>query len=608
MSLPASPRIEDHGVIGNLATVALVAIDGCIDFACFPKFDSPTIFASILDEQRGGVFSLAPQCAARRLKQTYLPDTNVLLTRFFTATGVGEITDFMPLPEDGVAACFRIVRNLRAIKGEVRFRLHCAPRFDYGRCKHRLHIDGNVARFVPNDGATPLRLIVAGGLQRVDEDAGSEIVLQAGQSTNVILEAECPQQTVDVASGDHGLAATVAYWRHWSDRSTYRGRWREMVTRSVLTLKLLMSREHGSIIAAATFGLPENPGGKRNWDYRYTWIRDAAFTVFAFMRLGYVEEAAAFVDWVQALCTKARGDGSLQIMYGIDGRADLTETTLDHLSGHLDSRPVRIGNGAFDQQQLDIYGALLDAVYIANKNGAPSSLDSWKKLSGIVEFVCEHWQQADAGIWEFRGEQQHFLHSRLMCWVAVDRAYRLAMKRSLPAPLERWASVRDAIHADITEHFWNADRETFVQTRKGDALDGAILLMPMLRFIAPTDPRWLSTLAAIGEDLVEEPFVHRYRANQVPHDNLIGNEGSFTACSFWYAEALARSGQVDRARLLFEGMLASANHLGLYSEEIGEAGQQLGNFPQALSHLALISAAVILDRELSGKKPEAWSR
>jgi GH15 family glucan-1,4-alpha-glucosidase len=604
-----SARIEDHAVIGNLATVALVATDGTIDFGCYPEFDSPTIFASLLDAEKGGSFSVVPSGEAMRMRQMYLPDTNVLTTRFFTRSGVGEIVDFMPLQEDGTITGFRIVRILRAVRGEVTFRLCCAPRFDYGRARHRLEIDQGIARFLPENDTPPLRLTIDGELRRSKDDAEWELTLKAGEHTKVILETDREHDAGEqLDQHDLGLHSTITYWRKWAERSEYRGRWREMVTRSALTLKLLMSQQHGSMIAAATFGLPEVIGGRRNWDYRYTWIRDAGFTVYAFMRLGYIEEAAGFVDWVQALCTKMRGDGSLQIMYGVDGRADLHEETLEHLSGHQGSRPVRIGNGAYDQTQLDIYGALLDAVYIANKRGAPSSLDAWTKLCGLVDFVCENWQQPDEGIWEFRGGSRHFLHSRLMCWVAIDRAFRLAVKRSLPAELDRWRKVRDEIHADITANFWDEERQTFVQAKGSKALDGSTLLMPMMRFIAPRDPRWLSTLKAIGEDLVEEPFVYRYRLAQVPSDGLIGNEGTFTACSFWYVEALARSGQLNEARMLFERMLASANHVGLYAEEFGNTGEQLGNFPQALSHLALISAAVILDRELNGGKPEAWSR
>ncbi len=599
-------RIEDHGVIGNLATVALVATDGSIDFACYPRFDSPSIFAALLDAERGGIFRLAPDGHTLQVKQTYLPDTNVLMTRFYTEHGIGEITDFMPLADDGDPSRFRIVRNLRTIKGEVRFRLRCAPRFDYGRVGHGLEIGGGQARFAAADGSARLRLLTGTAIRRDGDDAACEILLRAGQTTNIILETDDDGTPAAHHAGDFGLADTIAYWRAWCLRSTYRGRWREMVMRSALTMKLLMSKEHGSLVAAATFGLPEVSGGERNWDYRYTWIRDAAFTVYAFMRLGYVEEASVFVDWMMARCTGQHGDGSMQIMYGIDGRTDLQTSDLPHLRGHQDSRPVTIGNKAFEQVQLDIYGALLDSVYAANEYGALSSLDDWTKLVATVDHVCKNWSKPDGGIWEFRGSKSHFLYSRLMCWVALDRAIRLATKRALPAPLEIWAKNRDAIRADIMANFWDAEQNAFVQSRGASALDGSTFLLTNMHFLGPRDPRWLSTLKAIEEQLVEPPFVYRYRAEQVPQDTMRGTEGAFLACSFWYVEALTLGGQLDKARLVFERLLASANHLGLYAEEFGDAGSQLGNFPQALTHLTLISAAVILDRALNGEQPKNW--
>jgi pentatricopeptide repeat protein len=599
-------RIEDHGVIGNLATVALVSTAGSIDFACFPKFDSPTIFAGLLDGERGGVFSVAPHCESLRVKQMYLPDTNVLMTRFFTPHGIGEITDFMPLSADGHANGFRIVRHLEAIKGEIRFCMRCAPRFDYSRVAHTLEIADSMARFLPEDGGVGLRLTLDHPIQQTANDATCEIVLRSGESLDVILEAESGARLDCAAHNhDHGLAVTMSYWRTWAKRSTYRGRWREIVMRSALTLKLLMSKEHGSLVAAATFGLPEVPGGERNWDYRYTWIRDAAFTVYAFMNLGYSEEAIAFVDWVEARCTEMHCDGSMQIMYGIDGRTDLRMVELPHLRGHCDARPVTIGNNAFEQLQLDIYGALLDSVYAVNEKGARTSIDAWTKLTATVEYVCKHWGNADGSIWEFRSKNSHFLYSRLMCWVAIDRAHRLAVSRSLPAPLVRWAKVRDEIHADIIENFWDETQGAFVQARGCKALDGSTFLLANLHFLAPSDPRWLSTLKALETQLVEEPFVYRYRPELVPQDELPGTEGAFAACSFWYIEALARGGQTDKARRIFERMLGSANHVGLYAEEFGSAGEQLGNFPQALSHLTLIMAAVTLNAKLDGERPVA---
>jgi GH15 family glucan-1,4-alpha-glucosidase len=374
----------------------------------------------------------------------------------------------------------------------------------------------------------------------------------------------------------------------------------------------MTSRRHGAIIAAPTFGLPEVAGGARNWDYRYAWIRDAGFAVYALMRLGYTEEADAFMAWVQAraLAERALGEGPpLQIMYGIDGRKELTEHTLAHFQGYGGARPVRIGNAAYDQLQLDIYGALLDAVYLSNKYGQPIGYDAWGTLSETVSWVCANWRRPDEGIWEFRGGKREFLHSRLMCWVAVDRAIRLAQKRSLPAPFAEWVETRGAIHHDIMDTFWDRDRQTFVQAAGSHALDASALLMPLVRFISPVDPRWISTLAAIEKELVSDCLVRRYDLHASREvDGLDGDEGSFTACSFWYVECLARAGRVADARLAFEKMLGFANHLGLFSEELGMAGEHLGNFPQVFTHLALISAAYALDRRLSDRPHQAWER
>jgi GH15 family glucan-1,4-alpha-glucosidase len=371
-----------------------------------------------------------------------------------------------------------------------------------------------------------------------------------------------------------------------------------MVNRSAITLKLLTSRLYGTIVAAPTFGLPETIGGGRNWDYRYTWIRDAAFTLYGLMRLGYTQEAGAFMQWIEARCGELEDGGALQVMYGINGRHNLIEEVLPHFEGYKRSSPVRIGNGAYDQLQLDIYGELMDAVYLYNKYGEPISHDLWMNLTRLIDWVCDNWQRADEGIWEVRGGRWEFLYSRLMCWAAVDRGMRLAQKRSFPAPLERWHTVRSAIYADIFTHFWDPKRRAFVQRKGATTLDAATLLMPLVKFISPTDPRWLSTLSAIEEDLVDDSLVYRYRVDETL-EGLIGKEGTFCMCTFWYVECLGRSGDVQKARFLFEKALGYANHLGLYAEELGPRGEHLGNFPQAFTHLALISAAYDLDRRLS---------
>ncbi len=389
------------------------------------------------------------------------------------------------------------------------------------------------------------------------------------------------------------------FWHRWVGRSSYRGRWREMVNRSALTLKLLTSKRYGSIVAAPTFALPEEIGGERNWDYRYAWIRDASFTLYGLIRLGYTEEAAAFMHWIEERCGELNPDGSLQIMYGIDGRHELTESSLTHLEGYKQSSPVRIGNGAYDQLQLDIYGELMDSVYLSNKYGNLISYDFWTNLVRLIDWVCDHWCLKDEGIWEVRGGQQEFLYSRLMCWVAINRGIRLAQKRSFPAPLDRWHKVQNDIYLKIFENFWDPGRKTFVQHKGSTTVDAASLMMPMTFFVGPTDPRWLSTMQAIQEDLVDDSLVYRYKMGDAASDGLAGEEGTFNMCSFWYVECLARAGDLQGARFNFEKMLGYANHLGLYAEELGPRGEHLGNYPQAFTHLGLISAAYNLDRKLA---------
>ncbi|MGE0821197.1 MAG: glycoside hydrolase family 15 protein [Candidatus Binatia bacterium] len=596
--------IENYGVIGDLHTVALVGMDGSIDFMSFPQFDSPNIFAALLDSKRGGRFQVAPCLGEPRQKQLYLPDTNVLLTRFLSEEGVAEVSDFMPV--ENVDHAHNIVRRAKTIRGEVRFRMVCAPRFDYGRALHTVEQrEGEVLFVSQGHDRTALRLRVDIPVQIVDGAAVAEFSLPAGQTAAFVLEQAIPSHESSAAAPyyvEQSFRATVNFWHRWLARSTYRGRWREMVDRSALTLKLLTSQPHGSIVASPTFGLPEEVGGERNWDYRYSWIRDSSFTLYALMRLGFTEETAAFMRWIEARCGELNPDGSLQIMYGIDGRHTLPETTLDHFEGYMGSRPVRIGNAAYSQVQLDIYGELMDSVYLYDKYGEPISYDLWMNLVRLIDWVCAHWQDKDEGIWEVRGGQREFLYSRVMCWAAVDRGIRLARKRSFPAPRDRWQRVRDEIYQDIFTNFWHSERKAFVQHKGSTAVDASSLLMPLVKFIGPTDPRWLATLHAIGQDLVDDSLVFRYKIGEGSDDGLAGKEGTFSMCSFWYVECLSRSGDLAKARFFFEKALGYANHLGLYAEELGSRGQHLGNFPQAFTHLALISAAYDLDRRLSGKR------
>ena len=590
--------IEAHGIIGDMRSAALVADNGSIDFCCWPEFDSPSIFTALLDGDRAGVFELAPDLPGARRQQIYLPDSNVLQTRWIDHDAVIEITDLMPVA--AVAdALPRLIRRVEARNGTATIRLRCRVRHDYSRADTQAYTSGEDVCFRA-EGQPTLRLSATQALSIDEHSAIAVFELKEGECAEFILGGE-EDPMVSAGTGQTCLEETLAFWRNWIGHSNYKGRWREMVDRSALALKLLTSRRHGGIIAAATFGLPEAPGGVRNWDYRYTWIRDASFTVYAFMRLGFTTEANDYMRWVRDRVGECTDEPArLGVVYGLDGREELPESELDHLSGHGGARPVLVGNGAHDQVQLDIYGELLDAVYLANKYGEAISHEGWKHVTHIVDKVCSSWQQKDVGIWEMRNPPEHYLHSRLMCWVAIDRALRLAEKRSLPAPFERWDKERQAIHDDIWTHFWNADAGHFVQKLGGVELDGSMLLMPLVRFVGASDPQWLSTLAAIERTLVRDGMVYRYRQD----DGLPGDEGAFTACSFWYVECLARAGQVEKAHLEFQQLLRYANPLGLFAEEFDRHGHHLGNTPQGLSHLALISAASFLDRKLSGQRTQ----
>jgi GH15 family glucan-1,4-alpha-glucosidase len=593
--------IAEHGLIGDLHTVALVGTDGTIDWYCCPRFDSPSVFGAILDADNGGLFRISPEGDGWTSKQLYLPDTNVLITRFLMPDGVGEVQDFMlPARSSEAAPRHRMIRRIVAVRGEMRFVAEVAPRFDYARARHEVTLTPQGALFrSPELG---LSLSTGCPLEIVGEDVRGRVALRAGETAAFVLDrvesgvVPSPPSESDVTAQ---FDATVEFWRRWLARSRYSGRWRETVHRSALTLKLLTYAPTGAIVAAPTTSLPEALGGARNWDYRYTWMRDAAFSLYALLRLGFTEEAGEFMQWLEGRFRHAadRESGPLQIMYGIDGREDLPEEELSHLEGYMGSAPVRIGNGAATQLQLDIYGELMDSVYLANKYGLPIYHDGWMELTRNLEWLIDHWDQPDEGIWEVRGGRRDYTYSRLMSWVAVERAIRIARQRGLPADISRWMAVRDRIYSQIMERGWHRARGAFVQHYDTDVLDASLLLTPLCKFIAPTDPRWISTLDAITEELVSDSLVYRYNVEASP-DGLAGDEATFSLCSFWWVEALARAGRLDEARLAFEKMLTYANHVGLYSEEIGPTGEQLGNFPQAFTHLALISAAFNLDREL----------
>lgn len=606
--MPYQP-IENYGVIGDMHTTALVGINGSIDWLCYPHFDSPSVFGAILDDAKGGRFQITAARGGATHKQLYWPDTNVLITRFYHDEGVGEVVDFMPVTgEDARKGYHKVIRRVTAARGCLDFKLTCHPAFNYARDTHETKLTDNGAVF--ESASLSLTLSSPVPLDLDDRGVMATFTLQEGQTVSFVLHEAIEQDgppAYEEAALQQLFEDTVAYWHHWLAQSTYSGRWREVVHRSALALKLLTFLPTGAIVAAATTSLPEEIGGVRNWDYRFTWIRDAAFTIYALMRIGFTDEAGAFMRWVEARCHEPEPDGTLHVMYGLRGEHDLTEDELEHLEGYRQSPPVRIGNGAYDQLQLDIYGELLDSVYLFNKYGAPISYDLWQELRRMVNWVCDNWHRADDGIWEVRGGQQHFVYSKLMCWVAVDRGLRLADKRSFPAERDRWLTVRDAIYEEILERGWNEERQAFVQHYDTDALDASNLMMPLVFFMAPNDPRMLATIDAILEPpeqggLAVNSQVYRYLTEHGV-DGLPGHEGTFNICTFWLVEALTRAGRTDRkrleqARLIFERMLGYANHVGLYSEETGMHGEALGNFPQAFTHLALISAAYNLDRAL----------
>jgi GH15 family glucan-1,4-alpha-glucosidase len=602
--------IDSYGMIGDLSTIALVSHEASIDFLCFPHYDSPTVFAAMLDDTKGGRFSIAPAGQGWRNQQLYIPETNVLLTQFLSEDGIGEVTDFMPVGDGSHTR--RVVRRVQTLKGSMRFALRCEPRFDYARSSHDTTLTDGAAVFTPAGPEAAARLrSLNPSVPLVLEDGAitAEFTLGPNEAADFVFEmaeddALPGEAELDV---DASLAEALSFWRGWVRGGRFPSRWRETVVRSALTMKMLCSTATGGIAAAATFGLPEEVGGERNWDYRFTWIRDASLTATALTTLGLTDEMASYISWIEDRYLDSDESGALQIMYGIDGRKDLKEQTLDDLEGYRGSAPVRIGNGAYDQLQIDIYGELLLAVDAYDRRCRPVSHALWSQVTHSVNWTCNNWRRKDEGVWEVRGGPQEFLYSRLMSWVAVDRGIRIAQRRGLPAPVENWRRVRDEIYHEVFERYWNEELQAFVQSRDGDTLDAACLLMPLAGMIGPTDPKWLSTLDAIGNSLVEGSFVYRYRTADAASDGLSGAEGTFTMCSFWYVECLARAGRIDEARLFFEKLQGFSSPLGLYSEELSAGGVALGNYPQNFTHLGLVHAALVLDEALDARGNPAAS-
>ena len=599
--------IADHGIIGDLQTTALVTTDGSIDWFCCPRFDSPSIFGSLLDDDRGGRFQIRPVGTEYTSKQVYFPDTAVLVTRFFTEQGMGQVVDFM-LPAGNTATDNRrLVRLVQCVRGRMTFQIEVAPRFDYGRQQHRVDLVEDGAVFSADGIALTLHRVREPGGGGVGEmhieggDLHGTIDLSAGDIRGVVIETSAAgsPQRLRAADITKMLDETVHFWRSWLARSTYSGRWREMINRSAITLKLMTYAPTGGLVAAPTAGLPEQVGGERNWDYRYTWVRDASFSVFSLMRLGFQEEAERFSAWLGDRIRERTGSdsGPLNIMYRIDGSSDLKEDVLDHWRGYRGSAPVRIGNGAAGQLQLDIYGEAMDSIHAGIRSGMPIPYRGWSTITGLLDWLADNWDQDEEGIWETRGGRQPFTYGRVMCWVAFDRGIRLANEHGLPAPLERWTAARDQIWRQVMERGFHESRQAFVQHYNTDVLDASLLRMPAVGMVDARDPRWTSTLAAMDAELVTDSLVYRYDPEASP-DGLRGSEGTFSLCSFAYVDALTRAGRVEDARTAFEKMLTYANHVGLYSEEVALTGEQIGNFPQAFTHLELIDAATNLDAAL----------
>ncbi|MFI5798779.1 glycoside hydrolase family 15 protein [Streptomyces sp. NPDC051677] len=606
------PPIAEHGLIGDLQTAALVTSEGDIDWFAAPRFDSPSVFASLLDHDGGGHFRFAPTHSEMTRRQLYYPDSAVVVTRFLSPDGVGEVIDHMPVVRSRTPSDrHTLLRVVRTVRGTVRFALECRPRFDYARAAHELDLTygtggtGGTAVFrAPGTTAYLQTTFPLERDERDERDVRGTVTLDAGRSAAAVFTVcgpdgeKPPPPTAD--SVTERMWEDIDFWQNWVRTSRYRGRWPDMVNRSAITLKLLTYAPSGAPVAAATMGLPEQVGGERNWDYRYTWVRDGSLSVRALLDLGFVEEADQFVHWLgERLADRAGGDGEpLQIMYRVDGDPQLTEEILGHFEGYRGSSPVRAGNAAADQLQLDIYGEALYAMSEGIEQiGQQVGYHGWKGLARLMDWLADHWDRPDEGVWETRGGRKDFTYSRVMCWAAFDNCLKLVEEFRRPADTQRWTRARDAILEEVMERGWSQKEQALVQHYGGDVLDASLLLAPRVGFIAPRSPGWLSTLDAIDHRLVSDSLVYRYDPAASP-DGLRGSEGTFSLCTFLYVDALARAGRLPQARYTFEKMHTYANHVGLFAEEIGPSGEQLGNFPQAFTHLSLIMAATTLDEAL----------
>ena len=584
--------IGDYGVIGDMHSAAVVGLDGSIDWLCFPRFDSPSVFAAILDDAKGGRFRLSP-AGPSRSEQRYLPDTNILCTTFTTDGGRVEVQDLMPIRKDARLSDYEVLRVVRGLSGSVEMACLFQPRLDYARGRTELRAAPGGVVAMRDEArlalASPVDLSIEGDVARgvFPVREGQELVFELQWGV------ERPPST---ARWRERLESTASEWREVAESITYQGRWHEEVRRSVLALHLLLYLPTGALVAAVTSSLPEWIGGDRNWDYRFCWIRDAAFTLDVFARLDQIGETKRFLEWLTVFCQSC--GVRLQPVYGVRYEEELTETTLDHLEGYRASKPVRIGNGAATQLQMDIFGEVLVATATFHRAGGQITDAMWSTIESFVRAVLNNWRRPGRGIWEVRGQRRHFVYSKVMCWLALDRAIALAQALGKPVELERWRAVRAEIHADALAHGWNERLQSFVQYYGAEYTDATLLMMPMVGFLPADDPRMRATVRRIREELDVNGLIRRYPP-ELTDDGFGSEEGVFTMCTFWLVGYLTFVGELDEARQLFERVLRYGNHLGLFSEMVDPGtGQALGNFPQAFTHVSLIHTARNLDLAL----------
>jgi GH15 family glucan-1,4-alpha-glucosidase len=583
MSLP----IENYALVGDCHTAALVGNDGSIDWLCLPRFDSGACFAALLGGPEHGRWLLAPAAPPTQVRRRYRGDTLILETEFDTEEGSVRVIDFMPLSDKR----WDIVRIVEGLSGRVDMRMELGVRFDYGSIVPWVHRSQGILLLTA--GPDTLELSASVAIEGENMHSVAEFSVSAGERESFTLNYRPSHLDIDEAiDAERELSETEARWQEWSGRCTYRGPWQAAVTRSLITLKALTYKPTGGLIAAPTTSLPEWPGGTRNWDYRYCWLRDATFTLNALLLAGYEGEAAAWREWL--LRAVAGSPDDLQILYGVTGVRRLDEYELAWLPGYEKSAPVRIGNAAARQFQLDVYGEVMDTLHMARMAGLPPEPEAWQVQVALLKFLEAHWEQPDEGLWEVRGPRCHFTHSKVMAWVAFDRAIKDAEQDGLDGPIERWRQTRAAIHAQVCEKGFDARRNSFVQSYESSYLDASLLLIPQVGFLPADDPRVLGTIAAIERDLMADGFVLRY-STATKVDGLPAGEGTFLPCSFWLADCYLLTGRREEGQALFERLLALSNDVGLFAEEYDpRAKRMLGNFPQALTHMALVNTARLL--------------